>query len=260
MDNPRRFIFSKWTLREGWDNPNVFQICKLRSSGSTTSKLQEVGRGLRLPVNELMARVRDMLYKLNYFVDSSEKDFVEQLVGEINDSSHQEDIPKKFTEELKQKILQKYPDIKPLVLVNKLFSEGIIDDNENFTENGYDKLKAAYPEACPKELGKGKVSNAKDENKDTIVMREGKYEELKALWELIHHKAVLQYKIKDEAEFADLFTAYLRENATKFPQAGIRTAVNEAYINNGLMLSRRIDSIEDEDFIRFNTMTYREFL
>ena len=260
LDNPRRFIFSKWTLREGWDNPNVFQICKLRSSGSTTSKLQEVGRGLRLPVNELMARVRDVPYKLNYFVDSSEKDFVEQLVGEINDSSHQEDIPKKFTEELKQKILQKYPDIKPLVLVNKLFSEGIIDDNENFTENGYDKLKTAYPEAFLKGLDRGKVGNAKDENKDTIIMREGKYEELKALWELIHHKAVLQYKIKDEAEFADLFTAYLRENAAKFPQAGIRTAVNEAYINNGLMLSRRIDSIEDEDFIRFNTMTYREFL
>lgn len=260
MDNPRRFIFSKWTLREGWDNPNVFQICKLRSSGSTTSKLQEVGRGLRLPVNELMARVRDVPYKLNYFVDSSEKDFVKQLVGEINDNSFQEEISKKFTEELKQKILQKYPDIKPLVLVNQLFSDGIIDDNENFAEDGYDKLKAAYPEAFPKGLDKGKVSNAKDEGKDTIIMREGKYEELKALWELIHHKAVLQYKIKDEAEFVDLFTAYLRENAAKFPQAGICTAVNEAYINNGLMLSRRIDSIEDEDFIRFNTMTYREFL
>ncbi|MCU9835794.1 type III restriction-modification system endonuclease, partial [Neisseria gonorrhoeae] len=189
-----------------------------------------------------------------------EKDFVKQLVGEINDNSFQEEISKKFTEELKQKILQKYPDIKPLVLVNQLFSDGIIDDNENFAEDGYDKLKAAYPEAFPKGLDKGKVSNAKDEGKDTIIMREGKYEELKALWELIHHKAVLQYKIKDEAEFVDLFTAYLRENAAKFPQAGICTAVNEAYINNGLMLSRRIDSIEDEDFIRFNTMTYREFL
>jgi type III restriction enzyme len=41
LENPRRFIFSKWTLREGWDNPNVFQICKLRSSGSEISKLQE---------------------------------------------------------------------------------------------------------------------------------------------------------------------------------------------------------------------------
>ena len=56
LENPRRFIVSKWTLKEGWDNPNIFQICKLRSSGSETSKLQEVGRGLRLPVNEFMAR------------------------------------------------------------------------------------------------------------------------------------------------------------------------------------------------------------
>ena len=59
LENPRRFIFSKWTLREGWDNPNVFQICKLRSSGSDISKLQEVGRGLRLPVNEYGNRVKD---------------------------------------------------------------------------------------------------------------------------------------------------------------------------------------------------------
>src|SRR5699024_2145889 len=49
--NTRRFLFSKWTLREGWDNPNVFQIVKLRSSGSDITKLQEVGRGLRLPVD-----------------------------------------------------------------------------------------------------------------------------------------------------------------------------------------------------------------
>ena len=48
----RRFLFSKWTLREGWDNPNVFVIAKLRTSGSENSKIQEVGRGLRLPVDE----------------------------------------------------------------------------------------------------------------------------------------------------------------------------------------------------------------
>ncbi|MCM1224381.1 MAG: type III restriction-modification system endonuclease, partial [Lachnospiraceae bacterium] len=55
--NTRRFLFSKWTLREGWDNPNVFTIAKLRSSGSEISKLQEVGRGLRLPVDELGNRI-----------------------------------------------------------------------------------------------------------------------------------------------------------------------------------------------------------
>lgn len=73
--NTRRFIFSKWTLREGWDNPNVFQICKLRSSGSEISKLQEVGRGLRLPVDEYGNRISDEQFYLTYLFDYSEKDF-----------------------------------------------------------------------------------------------------------------------------------------------------------------------------------------
>ncbi len=146
-----------------------------------------------------------------------------QLVGEINDNSFcEKKISKKLTEELKQKILQKYPDIKPLVLVNQLFSDGIIDDNENFAEDGYDKLKAAYPEAFKAVSTKAKSATPKTRAKTPSSCAKRKYEELKALWELIHHKAVLQYKIKDEAEFVDLFTAYLRENAAKFPQAGIR--------------------------------------
>ena len=51
FDEPTRFIFSHSALREGWDNPNVFQICTLRHSNSTTAKRQEVGRGLRICVN-----------------------------------------------------------------------------------------------------------------------------------------------------------------------------------------------------------------
>ena len=53
FDNPVRFIFSHSALREGWDNPNVFQICTLKHGGSSsTQKRQEVGRGLRLCVNQ----------------------------------------------------------------------------------------------------------------------------------------------------------------------------------------------------------------
>lgn len=52
FDEPTRFIFSHSALREGWDNPNVFQICTLRHSNSTTAKRQEVGRGLRLCVDK----------------------------------------------------------------------------------------------------------------------------------------------------------------------------------------------------------------
>lgn len=259
LDNPRRFIFSKWTLREGWDNPNVFQICKLRSSGSQTSKLQEVGRGLRLPVNELMERVRESQYKLNYFVDSSEKDFVQQLIGEVNQSSFKEEIPSKFDEALEQRILQKYPEIEPLDLMLDLVEKGIIDRKKQFSENGYSQLKQAYPHAFASGLKKDKISKA-GKASDSVPMREGKYEELKALWELIHHKAILQYKIGSEAEFLALLIAYLRENVEKFKQAGIRTTMTETYVNQGVLLQKRLDALENDDFVRFNTLSYREFL
>ena len=78
--NTMRFIFSKWTLREGWDNPNVFQIAKLRSSGSEISKLQEVGRGLRLPVDEYGNRISTEQFYLTYLVDFSEGKFADSLV------------------------------------------------------------------------------------------------------------------------------------------------------------------------------------
>jgi type III restriction enzyme len=52
FDEPVRFIFSHSALREGWDNPNVFQICALRMSNSEIKKRQEVGRGLRLAVDQ----------------------------------------------------------------------------------------------------------------------------------------------------------------------------------------------------------------
>jgi type III restriction enzyme len=50
-DEPLRFIFSHTSLREGWDNPNIFQICTLNETRSQDRKRQEIGRGLRLPVN-----------------------------------------------------------------------------------------------------------------------------------------------------------------------------------------------------------------
>ena len=57
FDEPTRFIFSHSALREGWDNPNVFQICTLKHSDSNTAKRQEVGRGLRLCVNQSGSRM-----------------------------------------------------------------------------------------------------------------------------------------------------------------------------------------------------------
>ncbi|HUW42359.1 MAG TPA: DEAD/DEAH box helicase family protein [Rectinemataceae bacterium] len=59
LDEPRAFIFAHSALREGWDNPNVFQICSLNEARAETRKRQEIGRGLRLPVDQDGNRVMD---------------------------------------------------------------------------------------------------------------------------------------------------------------------------------------------------------
>ena len=58
LNTPLKFIFSHSALREGWDNPNVFQICALREMGSERERRQTIGRGLRLCVNQSGERVR----------------------------------------------------------------------------------------------------------------------------------------------------------------------------------------------------------
>ena len=106
FDNPVRFIFSHSALREGWDNPNVFQICTLKHGGdSTTNKRQEVGRGLRLCVNQsgdrmdehvLGTEVQDV-NKLTVIASDGYKDFVSSLQREIKDDLYER--PTKATQE-----------------------------------------------------------------------------------------------------------------------------------------------------------------
>lgn len=84
-----RFIFSMWALQEGWDNPNVFTLCKLAPSNSKITKLQQIGRGLRLAVNQQLARVQaddpafDDINQLMVVVPASEGDFVGAIQSEI---------------------------------------------------------------------------------------------------------------------------------------------------------------------------------
>lgn len=94
LDNPVRFIFSHSALREGWDNPNVFQICTLKHGGdSTTNKRQEIGRGLRICVNQSGDRMDEKalgnevqdVNKLTVIASEGYKDFVSSLQKEIRD-------------------------------------------------------------------------------------------------------------------------------------------------------------------------------
>ena len=86
LDEPLRFIFSHSALREGWDNPNVFQICTLNESQSATKKRQELGRGLRLPVNQNGERVLDeSINKLSVVANESYDDFARSLQTEYEE-------------------------------------------------------------------------------------------------------------------------------------------------------------------------------
>src|ERR1017187_2169376 len=91
FDEPVRFIFSHSALREGWDNPNVFVICALKHSDNTISRRQEVGRGLRLSVNQDGDRMDDpatvhQTNVLTVVANESYKDFVTALQHDIRDS------------------------------------------------------------------------------------------------------------------------------------------------------------------------------
>ena len=83
IEEPLRFIFSHSALREGWDNPNVFQICTLNETTSAIKKRQEIGRGLRLPVDAAGNRVFDeSVNKLYVMANESYEDFAKALQKE----------------------------------------------------------------------------------------------------------------------------------------------------------------------------------
>jgi len=86
LEEPLRFIFSHSALREGWDNPNVFQICTLNETRSTVKKRQEIGRGLRLPVDQNGLRVFDeSVNKLYVMANESYEDFARALQTEYEE-------------------------------------------------------------------------------------------------------------------------------------------------------------------------------
>jgi type III restriction enzyme len=91
FEEPVRFIFSHSALREGWDNPNVFVICTLKHSDNTISRRQEVGRGMRLSVNQRGERMDDpatvhQTNVLTVVASESYKDFVDALQKDISQS------------------------------------------------------------------------------------------------------------------------------------------------------------------------------
>ncbi|UZH56321.1 type III restriction-modification system endonuclease [Salinimicrobium tongyeongense] len=260
LGNPRRFIFSKWTLREGWDNPNVFQICKLRSSGSEISKLQEVGRGLRLPVNEYGNRVKDEQFFLNYFVDFTESDFIDHLVNEINYKSgaiSAEEVPEKLSGEMIKKICDLYETSED-ELLDLLDQDNVVTRTNKFKEGGFIYIKNKYP-LIFQGVGSNKIRKSTESNK-RLKIRTEKYQDLKELWEKLNEKVILEYKFHEESQFKKLLTEFFIEQKANFSVEGIRERRSKIEIKDDQAISSDEISILDEDITPISTMDYSEFL
>ncbi|MGL5562498.1 MAG: DEAD/DEAH box helicase family protein, partial [Tannerellaceae bacterium] len=116
--SPVRFIFSHSALREGWDNPNVFQICTLKSAGSEVRKRQEVGRGLRLCVNQHGERMD---------VNALGNDVHNVNVLTVIASESYESFAKSLQHELSEAITD-----RPKAVTKELFEGRVITDNKGY--------------------------------------------------------------------------------------------------------------------------------
>jgi type III restriction enzyme len=161
FEEPTRFIFSHSALREGWDNPNVFQICTLKHSDSSTMKRQEVGRGLRLCVSQSGNRMDvetcgETVHKINLLTviaSESYKTFVGDLQNQIKEVLY--DRPTKATVEYFEgkSILVGEEHVKidskqAKAIYKYLLKNDYIDDDDNIT----DTYRADLANGCLVEL------------------------------------------------------------------------------------------------------------
>ena len=185
MDNSLRFIFSHSALREGRDNPNVFQICTLKESkGTYISRRQEIGRGLRLCVNQEGERVEDYsVNRLTVMANESYLEFVSGLQSEI----------------------ERDTNIRFGTVEKHSFANVKREDNDNLGESiymGYDKSEDLYRYLVKEEYITDKLKIAIDSeaesdeslklDKEFIDFYGGIYEELR--------KRVKNYEIKDASK------------------------------------------------------------
>ena len=199
FEEPTRFIFSHSALREGWDNPNVFQICALKHSDSATTKRQEVGRGLRLCVNQSGSRMDsescgETVHKVNLLTviaSESYKTFVGDLQKQIKDVLY--DRPTKATVEYFEGKTMAVGEVRITInakqakaIYKYLLKNDYIDDEDNVT----DSYRTDQMNGCLVELP----------------------EELKSLTEGIH---ILVQGIFDESVLANMID---NGNKTKIPE------------------------------------------
>jgi len=229
FDTDLRFIFSMWALQEGWDNPNVFTLCKLAPSHSKITKLQQIGRGLRLAVNQQLERVQsddaafDEVNDLVVVVPSSEGDFVQAIQSEISMHS----VRKVARVVSQESLAASGVGMNPFVTV-ALFQAlaqcgaGVLDmaggtltlqaDATLFRHQriGIAQAMRQVPHVSPAQAsamleyldayydGSGWVKNKQSKAQPTLAINAAQYQQFKHLWDNLNRDAVLHYALDTE--------------------------------------------------------------
>lgn len=249
-----RFLFSKWTLREGWDNPNVFTIAKLRSSGSEISKLQEVGRGLRLPVDELGNRISNEQFLLNYIIDFTEKDFASKLVAEINGQRHE--VITNIPRALLVSVAAKHGS-NEMELMMELYRKGyIIDSDRTINTSKLFDLYAEYPEFNTFGLVGNKIKDRNAKTSKEIKIRPARYEELRQLWEELNRKYIIFFEKEVDKLVEDSLLKILDDGV--FSNQVINSIREQVGIQDGTAVV--MESAGTQQLFNGKRIPYREFL
>ncbi len=219
FESSTRFIFSIWALQEGWDNPNVFTICKLSNQGSETSKLQQIGRGLRICVNQNLQRNtmkvlnenQEEFWKINNLdvvVSDKEQGFVEAIQNEILNNSFF--IADTFTEQELTKMLKEksgFDDDTVVALIDdvlkdkKMIIRKAIIDGEKIYEKSPEYSTILALQDLPQEHKKALETlfandttayvqdSKKRKAKKKVFIKQSHLEEFKELWNAINRNA-----------------------------------------------------------------------
>ncbi|MFP6251272.1 DEAD/DEAH box helicase family protein [Helicobacter pylori] len=222
FDSDLRFIFSQWALQEGWDNPNVMTICKLAPSHSNITKLQQIGRGLRLAVNDKGERITkehadfDFVNELVVIVPQVEGDFVGAIQQEISEHSL---IKQAFSAEELEKsgvVKKGYYGVLLETLEGLGFGEKTGDENFKLTLNqneflkkepeleklkdkkylDFEKLKDFLKDRL---IGNSRVRKKNDRKSEKIKINKENFKKFETLWEGLNHQARIAYAIDSES-------------------------------------------------------------
>ncbi|WP_120854780.1 type III restriction-modification system endonuclease [Helicobacter pylori] len=222
FDSDLRFIFSQWALQEGWDNPNVMTICKLAPSHSNITKLQQIGRGLRLAVNDRGERITkehadfDFVNELVVIVPQVEGDFVGAIQQEISEHSL---IKQEFSAEELEKsgvVKKGYYGVLLETLEGLGFGEKTDDENFKLTLNqneflkkepeleklkdekylDFEKLKDFLKDRL---IGHSRVRDKNERKSEKIKINKENFKKFETLWESLNHQAQIVYAIDSES-------------------------------------------------------------